>query len=444
MNTPMAMGGSGRLETVTNPRDGENRPAILLAGASVRWAAQSLRRGMPNSRVIGLDWFGDSDTRMVCDQFHPFQTGEDSQENLSQQIQSVANLHAARTIHVGGLQVPGGGKPWQRWNRLQAIVREIAAGSDCGEFPVATPITYQCSAGRCSLTGANDGVVVVGDLIAQTSGRPIHWLWKETNSTGGMGVRSVAPSNMSNSKTSDGWMQQRVAGRSYGLVAIASADQTRILGITVGLHQRFDDRPFVYSGSRGPVSRIGDAGVSDVPWRHLQTLSEQVAKSFSLRGLFNLDFIRDASGRWWLLELNARPSASCEVIERWATDAGWLAPDDSLMRMHMEAIDGGDSTSRFDGDSQTAVWSSPIVRTQWNKRIVFANREGVVDVGRIRRRLCAESIIIELADLPTERTRVAIGEPIMTLLLRVDDRAKKMASAQLRRAIRIVQGELLP
>ena len=440
----MAMGGSGRLETVTNPRDGENRPAILLAGASVRWAAQSLRRGMPNSRVIGLDWFGDSDTRMVCDQFHPFRAGEESQENLSQQIESVANLHAARVIRVGGLQVSGGGNSWQQWNRLQAIVREIAAASDSGEFPVATPLTYQCSAGRCRFAGSNCDDVSAADLIAETSGRGIRWLWKQTNSTGGMGIRSVPTSTESILESSDGWLQQRITGRSYGLVAIASANQTHVLGLTVGLHQRFGDRPFVYSGSRGPVSQIGGVGVSEVPWRHLQTLSEQVAKSFSLRGLFNLDFIRDATGRWWLLELNARPSASCEVIERWATDTGWMGSDDSLMRMHLEAIDGGDPATRLNWLSESTDWSSSNSRTQWIKRIVFAGQEGVVEVEMIRKRLRAESITVELADLPPERTRVATGEPILTLLFRVDDRAKKMASAQLRRAIRIVQGELLP
>lgn len=438
----MAMGGSGRLETVTNTRDGENRPAILLAGASVRWAAQSLRRGRPNSRVIGLDWFGDSDTRMACDQFHRFQMVDGPQGDLSEQIESITNLSAARVIHVGGLQAAGVENPWGQANRLQSIVRELVAESDSTEFPVTFPITYQCSAGRCRLAGATGDGIPVAEVNVGKTGRSGHWLWKQTQSTGGIGIRAVLPSDISVLESGDGWLQQRVFGRSLGLVAIAGAGHTRLLGLTVGLHHRLGDRPFVYSGSRGPVSRNDDVVSSEMPWRHLQALAERVANSFSLRGLFNLDFVRDASGRWWLLELNARPSASCEVIERWATDNGWLGPDESLMRMHLEAIDGGDPACGFDWSSQSIDLSRSNSRTQWIKRIAFANREGVVEIEKIRKQLRAESIVVELADLPVESTRVAIGEPILTLLLPIDDRAKKMASTQLRRAIRIVQSEL--
>ncbi|MEO9592569.1 ATP-grasp domain-containing protein [Rhodopirellula bahusiensis] len=441
MNTPMAMGGSGRLETVTNPRDGENRPAILLVGASVRWAAQSLRRGLPNSRIIGLDWFGDFDTRMVCDQFHRFEMVKEPQGNLSGQIDSVAKMYDARVIRVGGLQVAGVGNPWQEWSQLQSIIRELTAESDCGKFPVTFPITYQCSAGQCCLAGATGDGMPSAELDAGNTGRSDRWLWKQTNSTGGMGIRRVSSANDSVSEPDDGWLQQRVHGRSYGLVAIAGANQTRVLGMTLGMHRRSGDRPFIHSGSRGPVFAFGDSGSVDVPWRSLQALCERVAQQFSLRGLFNLDFIRDAMGRWWLLELNARPSASCEVIERWATEVGKLDPGHSLMRMHLDAFDGRDQMDLMDCQSNHDPLPLAKNSAQWIKRIVFANRDVSVDVEQIQRQLRAESIAVDLADLPSSSpTFVAAEEPILTLLIRFDDRERKMAATQLRRAIRIVKG----
>ncbi|WP_236696582.1 ATP-grasp domain-containing protein [Rhodopirellula islandica] len=429
------------MKTVTNPCDGENRPAILLVGASVRWAAQSLRRGQPNSRLIGLDWFGDSDTRMVCDRFHAFQSDQEPSRNLSEQIDSVANLHAARVVHVGGLQVAGAANPWEGWNRLRSLVCKLAIESGVDEFPVTIPLTYQCSAGRGCLAGAAGEDAPLADWVDGASGRSIDWLWKQIGSTGGLGIRRVLPEDLSIATSGDGWLQQRVHGRSYGLVAIAESDQTRVLGLSRGLHHRSGDRPFVYSGSRGPIFEGGGADPGNVPWRSLQVLSERVAREFSLRGLFNLDFIRDSAGRWWLLELNPRPSASCEIIERWATEAGWLSPDHSLMRMHLDAIDGRDQTDLLACRSSSEWLHGRNASAQWVKRIVFANRDVLVDVEKIQKQFRADSIAVELADLPSSSTAfVKAGEPILTVLLRKDDRAKRMAAAQLRRAIRIVQG----
>ncbi|MEP2311253.1 MAG: hypothetical protein ABJH87_22100, partial [Rhodopirellula bahusiensis] len=210
---------------------------------------------------------------------------------------------------------------------------------------------------------------------------------------------------------------------------------------TLGMHRRSGDRPFIHSGSRGPVFAFGDSGSVDVPWRSLQALCERVAQQFSLRGLFNLDFIRDAMGRWWLLELNARPSASCEVIERWATEVGKLDPGHSLMRMHLDAFDGRDQMDLMDCQSNHDPLPLAKNSAQWIKRIVFANRDVSVDVEQIQRQLRAESIAVDLADLPSSSpTFVAAEEPILTLLIRFDDRERKMAATQLRRAIRIVKG----
>jgi hypothetical protein len=446
MYTPMAMGGSGKLKTVTNPCDGENRPAILLAGASVRWAAQSLRRGLPNTRIIGLDWFGDSDTRMVCDAFHRFQSEGESSQNLAEQIDSVADVHAARVLHVGGLRVAGGTEPLDVCVRLQAVVRELADESGTFAFPVAFPLTYLCSAEGCRVTDVGGEESSTTTPLDGASGQSLRWLWKQHDSTGGLGIRAATPGDKPIAEAGDGWLQQRIPGRSYGLVAIAEADRTRVLGLSRGLHHRSGDRPFIHSGSRGPVFDWGDT--IGVPWQSLQKVSERVAREFSLRGLFNLDFVCDDAGRWWLLELNARPSASCEVIERWGTEVGWLAAEHSLMRMHLDAMDGNEPTDQMGCRSNLDQLPGEKATRQWVKRIVFANRDVLVDVEKIQRRLRAESIAVELADLPSNRPAfVTVGEPILTLLVRMDKglnphtgRAKKMAATQLRRAIRIVQG----
>lgn len=497
----MAMGGSGKLETVTNPRDAENLPAILLVGASVRWSAESLRRGLPNSRILGLDWFGDSDTRAACDRVWLLQSPGGGNASIAQQCRGIASVSDAQIVTVGGIQDPTllaghahgsnlieDGSPNERLTRLHAAVhstaKEIAhnplnATKLDRENLVKVPRTFWCEAGVCQPLGTEDSARPTAQLLSELS-RPsagdAGWLWKAPNSTAGLGVRSFKPSASTfGDEARSGWIQQRIFGRPLGLVALANGEATRILGITRSLTRRLSDAsghqtPFVYSGSYGPLHPFARPMIEshcDIPWRHLHALCERVQQTFDIRGLFNLDFIRDQDGGWWLLELNQRPSASCEVIERAAIDNGQLPPGSSLMRMHVDAItrshrsvpSNNDGLSPKDGlsnnDGFLASWTEPAnqsvsAHSTWIKRIVFANRDCRLSGERIREELRSADLDVVLADVPVGIANVRAGDPMLTLLvpIRADNEAKqyrqkKMAATRMRRAIEIIRSSSL-
>jgi predicted ATP-grasp superfamily ATP-dependent carboligase len=185
-------------------------------------------------------------------------------------------------------------------------------------------------------------------------------------------------------------LQQFIPGRAFGLVAIANGKTTQLLGMTRSLRQRFGAHAFVYSGSFGPVWD------PHIPVRAMIELARRVAAEYSIVGLFNLDFIRDRSNRWWLLELNARPSGSCEIIERAAWRSGKLPPNRSLMQLDIEVPEG-----------MIPLWGEDDCTVQYLKQIVYARREGMFAGW-------AESG--SLADIPAPGTKIQKGHPIATFV----------------------------
>ncbi|SMP48980.1 Predicted ATP-dependent carboligase, ATP-grasp superfamily [Neorhodopirellula lusitana] len=366
---------------------------ILVAGASVRWAAQSARRA--GYSVSGIDLFGDTDTRAACDHFQLLDVTGDSPENAAdQQIASFSAQTGAAVISVGGLSLgpylKGGHRPRSKdptWKRLQQFCRQTGF-----EFPE-------------TFSGFVDNKShAIGQI---TWGR---WLFKTIGSTGGLGVRFVDAATLvrdPHAFAANGIFQRYVPGRRYGVVALASDDGTEILGICRSLHQRLGDRPFVYAGSAGPIAIATESKPSDpstdIPIQRLQRLAFRVAESENIRGLFNLDFVRDTQGRWWLLEVNARPSGSCEVIEQAAIRSGVLSDGQSLIQMHLNAINGNPRVIPWRSSHDTLV-----------KRIVYSSHAGYF----VRPSERCDSA--QLMDVPSDGTPIQAGAPVATLLLRTE------------------------
>lgn len=406
----MAMGGSGRSETVTNRPEVANRPAgpqssrlagqkksppgILLVGASVRWAAESLRRSDPTGRIEAMDQFGDADTLAACDAFH--RIDEPSDTGL---VSACFPETLPRAIRVGGLRGLTSHRGRNELERLYAIA--IQTG-------FSVPETH-----RSATSPSKEGI----------------WLAKQTQSTGGLGIRFAA--KHAPAVTNVLW-QRWIPGRAHGVVALADARRVRVLGTTRSIHQRIGDLPFVYAGSRGPIVKDGPDPSA------MQSLCEGVAGEFGIRGLFNLDFVRDVKSRWWLLELNARPSGSCEMIESAATHTGRLDRQDSLMRMHIDAIDGGTPTD--DWLTIRCTEKEPLV--SFLKRVVFARDPVVVRPDAIADEFNRQSLPFRLADIPSTPTSVNTGEPMLTLLSNGPIQNQIDFAQQLRRAIRLVQTPL--
>lgn len=359
------------------------RPRILLVGASVRWAAQSSKNA--GFSVIGMDLFGDTDTRAACEVFYRISPEDASEiERLRQKIDAVAERHQARQWIVGGLGLLSD-EPSKRESGPKALSRL------CDGLAISVPTTLsKIPAADFPLDQTAEGVVSKQSV-------PRRWLVKQHQSCGGLGVRFWDRSDIESRhaiESGQASLQPFISGHRYGLVAIANGKATHLLGMTRSLRQRVGSQPFVYAGSIGPCWDPA------VPFEAMTELSRRVAAEYSIRGLFNLDFIHDRRGRWWLLELNARPSGSCEIVERSAWQSGKLSLSKSLMGLHIAAVDH----KPYEPDElETSNPNRP--NSLHLKQIVYARGEGHFQT---------PNEVERIADVPKDQTLIKEGHPIAT------------------------------
>lgn len=395
----------------------------------MRWAAQSATKA--GYRVISMDLFGDLDTRAASDRCEIISTADQADpDKLSATINRIAHQEQAAVVWVGGFRAAT-----CRREAIRPISNEelaklaLTAGF---RFPESVPF----GAKRPSID--------------------TRWLVKESHSTGGLGLRfydrvqcQPIPANAV--------LQRWIPGRAWGLVAIADGHGVTLLGMTRSIYQRWGDFPFVYAGSRTI------ANATAIPWKSMRTLCERIADSRGLRGLFNLDWIHDRRDQWWLLEVNERPSASCEVIERALHARGVYPEEASLMRMHLAAILPIPARSRLALPQATHPAHRPstpreILRVAEKsqvsasihvKRIVYSRHEGHVYLSSLASRWRANETIfsetgassgVQLADIPQDGTPVQRGQPIATLLVDNNSSSSRTPlSATLHQAIRQIQ-----
>lgn len=313
-----------------------------------------------------MDLFGDADTRAVCEHFERIdaETAADP-GRLRRSIADLSRRVKADAKIIGGIASVS----------CDIAVSDLVAA--CAGGPVTVP-----------------SIITNFEKIRGASPAAQNWLIKKYRSAGGLGVFRWDPQNPSfveSLASSESYLQQRIRGRTFGVVAISNGCETRVLGVSRSLRKRIGRFPFVYAGSIGPWDEPG------FPCDEIQQLAHRIARTTRLRGLFNLDLIRDPAGRWWLLEVNSRPSASCEVIERAAVCASNLSEHRSLMGMHFDAIAG-----------HPIQWKNVPSGSVHCKRIVYAIRPGRFQLDRAT---------ADIADVPQCGTVIPTGQPIATLLI---------------------------
>lgn len=144
---------------------------------------------------------------------------------------------------------------------------------------------------------------------------PSAWIFKPLSGSGGWDIRTArhlaSASGGPASRMPPGVWQKFIRGRTFGATMASGPGGSVVLGLCESLRGA-PGRRFAYRGSAGPV--FGRSVGRILP--HLAELAETLAREYGLVGLWNLDLVHHArSGRWYLLEINPRPSASMEVLE---------------------------------------------------------------------------------------------------------------------------------
>lgn len=423
---------------------------LVLIGASVRAAAQDAAAA--GYRCIAIDQFGDRDLRAVCQHWFPL-------DDQSESLRPLSRWPAAPIVPTGGFY-------WPRDPRL--LAGRLVAYPDPATLAALTdPQRLQTLAQGCGIHFplTHCPTNCPSTHFPQTPGQ--RWLLKPRFGSGGVGIRrwdpaadslaslisdsqpqrsSELPETPAGEPPQRWWLQRWEAGRPLGASYFARQRRGRrrviLLGACSGLtHRRHPHWPWLYGGSLGPGPLATDCR------EQLQRMGEQTATTFSLCGLFNIDFIRRPDGDLVLLEINPRYSASMELL------SGQTGKPVSLIDAHLAAYqEAAGHIDAATADQRTAaLWQLANPQTGAAvppacKRIVYATAAMRVPL-RLQQALPqwlpaashASDLRVSLHDLPADDQPIAAGHPALTLIVRGGDDAKRLLRHSRRLAAELCQ-----
>lgn len=358
-----------------------DRPALVIVGASVRGMAASATRA--GFRVFAADLFGDHDLRTVASMVTTVKQYPDGIE------EAVDPFPIAPVIYTGGLE---------NHPRLLAhlAVRRPLAGSRAEAVArVRDPFLL-----ARSVRGAG---LHFPETRCDPAGLPVDgtWLIKPVASAGGRGIRPWFGQN------TDGlpsvW-QRRVPGRRFSVGYGVHAGQSLIIAVSRQLVGRGWCRagPFAYCGSLDLDASTLVPNVASP----LARLGALLANDFGLAGLVGADLLIDEQHRVWVIEINPRPTASMELVER--------ATGGSLAAMHVASF-GIESPIEPERHARIGTWAKAVLFARHD--ITYS--EALHDALSTR---ASKSTTNDgwpaVADIPEPPCAIPAGAPVCTLFAR--------------------------
>ncbi len=332
---------------------------VAIIGASARAAAFSaIDAGW---EVVTADLFADADLAARCDATRIACWPDEFEQWFHQQ-------QVDGWLYTGGLE-----------NYPELVDRLAGAGSLWGNRGevlrrVRSPLAL------APLLAAAGSPVPETHAAALSLSPARKWLAKSPTSAGGLGVTEWSSDAVYDDPT---YYQQRIDGRSISAAFVAAAGQSVLLGVTEQLVGRDWTRAgqFQYAGSIGPLDLEATTLVK------IRRAGETLAKQAPIVGLFGIDFVIDAAGTAWLVDVNPRYTASMEIVER--------ISGETMMAMHLAACQRG----RLPDSPQ------PPDRVYYGKAYLFAREEATIGLLDTR----------HLADIPVVGTIVAKHAPVATV-----------------------------
>lgn len=286
---------------------------ILIAAQSGRALAQAARRA--GLRPLVLDLFGDADTLALA-------------------------THHRRARGRFGTGRLGGAAVLANLDALAARAETPPIGIVLGSGFEAAPDLIAAIAGRHRLIGASaESVAALKDPVGFAAlclrlgiphppvsrgpvAEPGRWLLKQAGGCGGTHIRAATAGRA----PPGGYFQARVPGRPHALAFLADGRDVTAVGVTAQWCTPTPLRPFRYAGAlehapheEPPLAERMRAEIADGIGR--------LVVATGLRGLASADCLV-ADGEWWLTEVNPRPGATLDVLDRRPTP---------LLAAHLEA-----------------------------------------------------------------------------------------------------------
>ncbi|WP_064503894.1 ATP-grasp domain-containing protein [Methylobacterium platani] len=268
--------------------------AVLIAAQSGRALAAAARRA--GYRPFVADLFGDADTRALAAGYRRvpgrFGTGLGARGVAA----ALAGL-AAEAENAIGLVLGSGFEGAPELMRALAGRHALLGASPEAVAALKDPAGFAALCRRLDIPHPEIALAPVPD--------PEAWLAKGRGASGGGHIRPAAPGPL----PAGTYLQRRMPGLPRSLAALADGRDVAVLAVTEQWAAPGPDRPFRYAGAAGPAAlppRVRDAAE--------RVLAALVAAT-GLSGLVSADLLVEGE-RWWLLEVNPRPGATLDVLDR--------------------------------------------------------------------------------------------------------------------------------
>jgi predicted ATP-grasp superfamily ATP-dependent carboligase len=195
--------------------------------------------------------------------------------------------------------------------------------------------------------------------------------------------------------------QRRIVGEAWSAAYLTSAGGGRLIGASLQLTGRpwCHARPFAYCGSI-------DVPLAMVPGRlrdRLAALTPALA-GCGLRGVVGVDFMVDAAGTPWVVEVNPRPTASMELLER--------ATGESIAAAHISACGGPVPPAGMTPGAADLRHAKAVVYTPRQLRVDEAAVTRLLGLRRLWSPVTDQPAI---ADIPRPGGCIPAGGPICTV-----------------------------
>jgi len=270
---------------------GAARPLVIVARSARALAAAARRAGYAPAVV---DLFGDVDTRASAARYRRCRAANGFDFDpaaLTAAVASLAGRARPPLVWGGGLEKHAGA--------LAACAQhcELLGTAPAALDAIVSPARR---AERLHALDIDTPEIAFGRV-------PVHGLWlrKRIGEAGGWHVRHACAGE---ALDADSYAQRHVHGRTLSVSFVASTARVQILGCCAQLFVPTADRPFAWAGAIGGIA---------LPGRVLRSITAALPRlvdAFALRGLCGVDFVLDADARWWLVDLNPRPTATLELL----------------------------------------------------------------------------------------------------------------------------------
>lgn len=247
------------------------------------------------------------------------------------------------------------------------------------------------------------------------------WLVKPLAGGGGRGIAPWDATAAARPAPHRGRMwQRRVRGEAVSASFVVDPRGAALVGTSrqlVGM-TRWHAAPFAWCGAVDvPPDRLDDA-----VRRQWERVAGVLWREFGVSGAVGVDAIEGADGRLVVLEVNPRPTASMELVER--------RSGTSIAGLHL-AAHGLASPAAAAAAGGGSIWAKAVLRTPAALPVSGRLCDALDELDERWRR---DDGPAGLADLPREGTVLPAGSPVLTLFARGEDAAGALATLAARAA----------